>query len=80
MICRIRTIPLLSESAKSCRCRLLLASKAELTPQLQERIVEGVLEEADGQSIDELAAQRDEMLFELIAVRTKHAPPRGPRA
>ena len=39
----------------------------ELTPELQQQIVKGVLEEADGQSIDELAAQRDEMLFGLIA-------------
>jgi carnitine 3-dehydrogenase len=44
----------------------------ELTPDLQQQIIKGVLEEADGQSIDELAAQRDEMLFGLIAVRAKH--------
>ena len=43
----------------------------EFTPELQEQIVKGVLEEADGQSIDELAAERDEMLFGLIAVRAK---------
>ena len=43
----------------------------EFTPELQEQIVEGVLEEADGKSIDELAARRDEMLFGLIAVRAK---------
>src|SRR5258705_13577446 len=43
----------------------------EFTPELQQQIVKGVLEEADGQSIDELAAQRDEMLFGVIAVRTK---------
>jgi carnitine 3-dehydrogenase len=43
----------------------------EFTPELQQQIVKGVLEEADGQSIDELAAQRDEMLFGLIAVRAK---------
>ena len=34
----------------------------ELTPELQEKIVKGVLEEADGHSIDELAADRDAML------------------
>ena len=44
----------------------------EFTPELQQQIIKGVLEEADGQSIDELAAQRDEMLFGLIAVRAKH--------
>ena len=45
----------------------------ELTPELQQQIVRGVLEEAHGQSIDELAAQRDAMLSGLIALRTKHA-------
>src|SRR5262249_358782 len=34
----------------------------EFTPELKEKIVNGVLEEADGHSIDELAAQRDAML------------------
>jgi 3-hydroxyacyl-CoA dehydrogenase len=43
----------------------------ELTPELTERIVAGVLEEANGQSIDALAAQRDAMLFGLLAVRAK---------
>ena len=43
----------------------------EFTPELQQQIVEGVLEEADGQSIDELAAHRDAMLFDLIAARGK---------
>ena len=41
----------------------------EFTPELAQQIVKGVLEEADGHSIDELAAQRDQMLFGLIAVR-----------
>jgi carnitine 3-dehydrogenase len=43
----------------------------EFTPELQQQIVSGVLEEADGKSIEELAAQRDAMLFGLIAVREK---------
>ena len=43
----------------------------EFTPELKQQIVKGVLEEADGKSIEELAAQRDEMLFGLIAVRAK---------
>ena len=51
----------------------------EFTPELQQQIVKGVLEEADGHSIDELAAQRDAMLFGLLAVRTKHAAS-GPRS
>ena len=52
----------------------------ELTAELQQQIVKGVLEEADGKSIDELAAHRDEMLFDLIAVRTKNGPSSGPNA
>ncbi len=43
----------------------------EFTPELQQQIVEGVLEEAGGQSIEELAAHRDAMLFDLIAARAK---------
>jgi carnitine 3-dehydrogenase len=43
----------------------------EFTPELQQQIVKGVLEEADGRSIEELEARRDEMLFGLIAVRGK---------
>jgi carnitine 3-dehydrogenase len=45
----------------------------QFTPELKEKIVNGVLEEADGHSIDELAAQRDAMLLGLLAVRTKDA-------
>jgi carnitine 3-dehydrogenase len=52
----------------------------QFTPELKEKIVNGVLEEADGHSIDELAAQRDAMLFGLLAVRTKNAAPRPPIA
>jgi carnitine 3-dehydrogenase len=44
----------------------------EFTPELGQQIVNGVLDEANGQSIDELAAERDEMLFDLIETRTKH--------
>ena len=44
----------------------------ELTRELEQQIVKGVLEEADGQSIDELAAERDEMLFGLLAVRAEY--------
>lgn len=50
----------------------------ELTLELQEKIVNGVLEEADGHSIDELAAQRDAMLCALLAVRSGHAAARQP--
>ncbi|MCX2714576.1 3-hydroxyacyl-CoA dehydrogenase NAD-binding domain-containing protein [Mycolicibacterium sp. J2] len=42
------------------------------TPELEQRIVTGVLEEAGGRSIGELAAERDAMLLDLIASRTEH--------
>ena len=44
----------------------------ELTPELEQQIVKGVLEEADGRSVEELAAERDEMLFGLMAVRAQY--------
>ena len=43
----------------------------ELTPELKDKIVTGVLKEAGGQPIDALEAQRDAMLFGLLAVRDK---------
>ncbi|MFI9779229.1 3-hydroxyacyl-CoA dehydrogenase NAD-binding domain-containing protein [Streptomyces sp. NPDC051956] len=46
----------------------------ELTPELKEKIVNGVLEEADGHSVDELATQRDAMLLSLLAVRAASRP------
>jgi 3-hydroxyacyl-CoA dehydrogenase len=42
------------------------------TPELQQQIVTGVLHEAGGQSIDDLAGRRDDMLLELIATRDRH--------
>ncbi|MFF3877235.1 3-hydroxyacyl-CoA dehydrogenase NAD-binding domain-containing protein [Streptomyces sp. NPDC001978] len=51
----------------------------EFTPELEEKIVRGVLEEADGHSVDELAARRDTMLSALLAVRAEHDPS-GPSA
>ena len=44
----------------------------EVTPELEQKIVDGVLEEAGGHSIDELAARRDAMLLGLQAVRAKY--------
>jgi carnitine 3-dehydrogenase len=41
----------------------------EFTPELQDQIVKGVLEEAAGHSIEELEAERDAMLLGLLAVR-----------
>jgi hypothetical protein len=50
----------------------------EFTPELKEKIVDGVLREAQGRSVDELAAGRDAMLSALLAVRAEHDP-QGPR-
>jgi 3-hydroxyacyl-CoA dehydrogenase len=45
----------------------------EMTTDLRQKIVDGVLEEADGRPIEQLAATRDAMLLELEAIRAKHA-------
>jgi 3-hydroxyacyl-CoA dehydrogenase len=41
----------------------------EFTPELKNKIVEGVLAEAGNQSIDELAEERDRLLLGLLALR-----------
>jgi 3-hydroxyacyl-CoA dehydrogenase len=46
----------------------------QMTAELKQRIVHGVLAEANGRSIDELAADRDEMLLGLQAVRAANDP------
>ncbi len=42
-----------------------------LTPEVQKQLIESVRAEVGSRSIDELAAERDEMLLELIKLRTK---------
>jgi carnitine 3-dehydrogenase len=44
------------------------------TPALEMQIVNGVIDEAHGRSIDDLAALRDDMLLALIATRTASRP------
>jgi carnitine 3-dehydrogenase len=44
----------------------------EATPEVRQKIVTGVMAEADGHSVDELAAERDAMLLGLLAVRAKY--------
>jgi 3-hydroxyacyl-CoA dehydrogenase len=44
----------------------------EMTPALERKIVEGVVSEANGHSIDDLAAERDGMLLGLQAVRARY--------
>ena len=42
-----------------------------LTPEVQKQLIDSVRAEVGSRSIDELAAERDEMLLELIELRTK---------
>ena len=48
-----------------------LGTITEFSPEAQQTIIEGVLKEADGRSIDELEHERDSMLLELLATRAK---------
>ncbi len=48
-----------------------LGTITEFSPQVKQTIVEGVLKEADGRSIEELERERDAMLLELLATRAK---------
>jgi len=45
----------------------------ELTPALQQKLIEGVHAEAGARSIDDLAAERDEVLLGLLELRAKAA-------
>src|SRR6266481_221886 len=42
-----------------------------LTPEVQKQLIDSVRAEVGSRSVDELAAERDEMLLELIKLRTK---------
>ena len=42
-----------------------------LTPEVQKKIIDSVHAEVGSRSIEELAAERDEMLLGLIELRTK---------
>jgi 3-hydroxyacyl-CoA dehydrogenase len=44
-----------------------------LTPELQKKLVDGVRAEVGSRSIEELEAERDEILIGLLELRTKHA-------
>jgi hypothetical protein len=49
----------------------------ELGPELQKKIVDGVLQEVDGRSVEELSQERDTLilgLLELLSHRTKAEP------
>jgi 3-hydroxyacyl-CoA dehydrogenase len=48
-----------------------------LTPEVQKKLIDSVHAEVGSQSIDELEAERDEMLLGLLELRTKHAEASG---
>jgi hypothetical protein len=47
----------------------------EATPELKQKIVDGVMAEAGSHSVDELAAERDAMLLGLLTVRATTSTP-----
>src|SRR5580692_7407183 len=48
-----------------------LGKITEFSPEVQQTIMDGVLKEANGRSIEELERERDTMLLELLATRAK---------
>ena len=48
-----------------------LGTITEFSPEVKQTIVNGALKEANGRSIDELERERDSMLLELLATRSK---------
>jgi hypothetical protein len=43
----------------------------EFTPELKQKIIDGVLQEAGSRSVDELARERDELLAGLLDLRAR---------
>jgi hypothetical protein len=54
-----------------------LGKLTEFSPQIKQTIIDGVLNEADNRSIEELERERDGMLLELLATRAKTEKARG---
>jgi 3-hydroxyacyl-CoA dehydrogenase len=52
-----------------------LGTLTELSPQTKQAIIEGVAQEAEGQSVDQLAQIRDEVLLGLLQLRAKYPEP-----
>jgi hypothetical protein len=46
-----------------------------LTPEVQKQLIDSVYSEVHTRSIDELAAERDELLLGLIELRAKYEKP-----
>ncbi|MGA9457197.1 MAG: hypothetical protein WBV43_17210, partial [Pseudolabrys sp.] len=51
----------------------------QLTPDLQRKLIDGVHAEAGARSVDELAAERDEILLGLLQLRANAKPRAVPR-
>ena len=51
-----------------------LGTPTEINPQIKQTIIEGVAQEADGRSVDQLAETRDEVLLRLLQLRAKYSP------
>lgn len=43
----------------------------DITPELRQTIIDGVLKEANGQSVEQLAQEQNKLVLELLALRTK---------
>jgi hypothetical protein len=43
----------------------------QLTPEVRQKLIDGVHAEVGSRSVDELAAERDEVLLGLLELRTK---------
>ena len=52
-----------------------LGTLTELSPQTKQTIIEGVAQEAEGHSVDQLGEMRDEVLLGLLQLRAKYSEP-----
>jgi 3-hydroxyacyl-CoA dehydrogenase len=52
-----------------------LGTPTEINQQIKQTIIEGVAQEADGRSVDQLAQTRDEVLLGLLQLRAKYSEP-----
>lgn len=52
----------------------------DVTPELKKTISEGVMQEAGNYTVEQLAAQENEVLVGLLKLRSKHAEAAAPQA
>jgi hypothetical protein len=50
----------------------------QLTPEVRQKLIDGVHAEVGSRSVDELAAERDEVPLGLLELRTKAGKAKGP--